>query len=403
MLRRRHALTLMGGALAAPALIRRPRAADPIVLGDLNSYTALPAFTLPYRQGWRLALAEINESGGVLGRPLKVVSRDDGGNPGDALTTANELVRREGVAMLMGTLLSHVGLAVSDYAARRHKVFLAAEPLSDALVWSKGTATTFRLRPGTYVQAAMLAERAAKLDAARWAVVAPNYEYGQSAVAAFKTLLKERRPDVTFIEEQWPPLFKIDAGSVTQALVRAEPEAVFNVTFGTDLVKFAREGSLRGLFDGRPVVSMLTGEPEWMAPLGAELPPGWTVTGYPWDTLDTPAHSRFRAAYTARFGETPRMGSVVGHTTLHTLAKAMETAGTAETDAVAEALRGLPVDSPFGGIRFRDVDQQSTMGTFVGTTAVKDGQGALVDWTYKDGAAYLPNEETARGWRKVGR
>jgi branched-chain amino acid transport system substrate-binding protein len=204
---------------------------------------------------------------------------------------------------------------------------------------------------------------------------------------------------VTFIAEQWPPLFDIDAGAVTQALANAKPDALFNVTFGTDLVKFVREGSVRGLFDGRDVVSMLTGEPEWMNPLGAEVPEGWLVTGYPWDTLDTPAHQRFRQAYEARFDEPPRMGSVVGHSSLHALAKAMRTAGTADTDPMLGAMRGLDLDTPFGPIRFRAVDQQSTMGTFVGRTARKGDRGALVDWTYKDGADYLPPAETVRQWR----
>ena len=399
MMFRRSLLALLGGAAALPLVSRPGRTQSPIRIGDLNSYTALPAFTVPYRQGWKLALAEINDSGGVLGRPLEVISRDDGGNPGDALTVANNLVRRERVSMLMGTLLSHVGLAVADYAARRRRLFLASEPLTDALAWSKGNPYTFRLRPGTYVQAAMLAERAAKLDAKRWAVVAPNYEYGQSAVEAFKRLLKEMRPDVEFIAEQWPPLFKIDAGAVTQAVANAEPDAIFNVTFGTDLVKFVREGSVRGLFEGRAVVSMLTGEPEWMNPLGAEVPEGWIVTGYPWDSLDTPAHNAFRDAYRARFDAPPRMGSVVGYSSLHALAKAMTLAESSETEPMLQAMRGLSLDTPFGGIRFRESDQQSTMGTFVGKTTRKGDRGALVDWTYKDGAAYLPPAETVRAWR----
>ena len=92
------------------------RAAEPIKIGDLNSYTRLPAFSLPYKSGGELALEEINQAGGVLGRPLQVISRDDGGKPGDAVTAANELVSREGVSVLIGTLLSHVGLAVSDFA-----------------------------------------------------------------------------------------------------------------------------------------------------------------------------------------------------------------------------------------------------------------------------------------------
>jgi len=399
MLDRRSLLALIGGTAATPLVPATSRGADPIVIGDLNSYTQLPAFTVPYRKGWKLALDEINDGGGVLGRPIEVISRDDGGNPGDALTVANELVRREGARMLMGTLLSNVGLAVASYAARRQRPFLASEPLTDALAWSKGNRYTFRLRPGTYVQAGMLAERAAKLDAKRWAIVAPNYEYGQSAVEAFKNLLTAKRPDVTFVEEQWPPLFDIDAGAVTQAVASAEPEAIFNVTFGTDLVKFVREGTVRGVFDKPTVVSMLTGEPEWMNPLGDEVPAGWIVTGYPWDSLDTDAHARFRAAYRARFDEPPRMGSVVGYSSLHALARAMERGDGSDPEAVVTGMRGLTMPTPFGRIRFREVDHQSTMGTFVGRTAQKGDRGALVDWTYKDGAAYLPDTATARKWR----
>lgn len=372
---------------------------EPIRIGDLNSYTSLPAFSLPYRNGWRLALEEINASGGVLGRPLEVISRDDGGKPGDAITVANELVSREGVDMLMGTLLSHVGLAVADFANQKKIVFLAAEPLTDALAWSKGNPYTFRLRPGTYVQAAMLAEEAAKLPAKRWATVAPNYEYGQSAVAAFKALLTEKRPDVEFVAEQWPALFKIDAGPTVQALARGAPDAIFNVTFGGDLAKFVREGSVRGLFEDREVVSLLTGEPEWNAALGDELPQGWIVTGYPWQDLDTPDHRRFAEAYEARFGETPRMGSVVGYATLHSLAKATAQAGSTETDALTAALRGLELETPFGPITYRAVDQQSTMGTFVGRTTLEDGVPAMADWRYADGADYLPPQDAVKALR----
>ncbi len=376
------------------------RAAEPIRIGDLNSYTSLPAFSVPYRKGWQLALEEINAAGGVLGRPVEVISRDDGGKPAEAITAANELVTRGRAEILMGTLLSHVGLAVSDFARQRRVIFLAAEPLTDTLVWEQGNPVTFRLRPGTYVQAAMLAEQAAKLPARRWVTVAPNYEYGKSAVEAFRRLLKAKRPDVEFVAEQWPALGKIDAGATVQALARAEPEAIFNVLFGPDLAPFVREGRTRGLFEGREVVSLLSGEPEWIDPLKSEAPEGWIVTGYPWYALDTPAHTAFRRAYEAKFGEYPRMGSVVGYVALHMLAQAIEQAGGTETEALAAALRGLRMDTPFGPIEMRASDQQSTMGTFVGRLTVQDGMPRMVDWTYGDGAHYLPGPDEVADLRR---
>lgn len=370
-------------------------AEDPIRVGDLNSYTRLPAFTLPYQKGWQLAVEEINAAGGVLGRPIEVISKDDGGTPGDAVTVANDLVSKENVAVLFGTLLSNVGLAVSDFAKRRKVPFIAAEPLTDTIAWSQGNRYTFRLRPGTYVQAAMLAEEAAKLPAKRWATVAPNYEYGKSAVKAFKTLLSEKRPDIEWVDEQWPALFKIDAGATVQAVAHSNPDAIFNVTFGTDLAKFVREGTLRGLFEGREVVSVLGGEPEWIDPLKDEAPQGWIVTGYPWYAIDTPAHNRFKDAYMKRFDDYPRLGSVVGYATLMTIAEAIEKAGSTDSEAFVEAMLGLNVDTPLGPINFRMADQQSTMGTFVGRLTVQDGMPRMQEWRYGDGTEFLPPEDEA--------
>ena len=127
----------------------------------------------------------------------------------------------------------------------------------------------------------MLVPEAAKLHKKRWAIVYPNYEYGQSAAADFKAMLKKLQPGVEFVAEQAPPLGKIEAGAVVQALADAKPDAIFNVLFGADLTKFVREGNTRGLFKDRAVVSLLTGEPEYIEPLKDEAPVGWIVTGYP--------------------------------------------------------------------------------------------------------------------------
>src|ERR1700716_4229884 len=126
-----------------------------IKIGELNSYKVFPAFLDPYKKGWQLALEEINRSGGVLGRELEVASRDDGGTPGDAVRVAEELISREQVAVLMGTFASNVGLAVANLAQQRKVVFLAAEPLTDRIVWENGNRYTFRPRASTYIQVAM--------------------------------------------------------------------------------------------------------------------------------------------------------------------------------------------------------------------------------------------------------
>jgi branched-chain amino acid transport system substrate-binding protein len=373
---------------------------QPIKIGELNSYKVFPAFLEPYKKGWQLAQEEINASGGLLGRKLEIVSRDDGGTPGDAVRAAEELLSRERASVLMGTFASHVGLAVSNLAAQRKVLFLAAEPLTDKIVWENGNRYTFRLRPSTYMQTAMLIPEAAKLKKKRWAIVYPNYEYGQSATASFKKLLKQAQPDVEFVAEQAPPLGKIDAGAVAQALADAKPDAIFSSLFAADLQKFVREGNTRGLFRNTPVFNLLAGEPEYLDPLRDETPEGWWVTGYPWSEINTPDHRRFREAYEKRWKDYPRAGSVVGYASVYAIAGAVQKAKAADTEQLVAALKGLETPSPFGPIVWRSIDHQSTMGAYVGQLAKRDGKGVMVNWRYAGGEKFQPSDQEIRALRK---
>ncbi len=388
-----------GIALAALALSGAVHAQGTIKIGEINSYKAQPAFLEPYKKGWELAVEQVNAAGGVLGKKLEVVSRDDNGNPGDAVRVAEELVSREGVVLICGTFLSNTGLAVTDFAKQKKVFFLAAEPLTDKITWQNGNRYTFRLRPNTYMQSAMLVPEAAKLKKKRWAVVYPNYEYGQSAAATFKAQLKQLQPDVEFVAEQAPPLGRIDAGAVAQALADAKPDAIFNVLFGADLAKFVREGHTRGLFKGREVVSMLTGEPEYIEPLKDEAPVGWIVTGYPYYGIQTEDHKKFFLAYFRKYNEYPKLGSVVGYSTILSIADGIRKAKSTDTEKLIAAFEGLVVGTPFGKVTYRAVDHQSTMGAFLGRTALEGQKGVMVDYAYLDGAKYLPSDAEVKKLR----
>ncbi|NGM88659.1 ABC transporter substrate-binding protein [Parapusillimonas sp. SGNA-6] len=390
--------TLMGAA-ALFAMAASVSAQDIIKIGELNSYKTQPAFLGPYKKGMELAVEQINAAGGVNGKSLQLVIKDDNSNPGDAVRAAEELLTRDKVDVLAGTFLSHIGLAVTDFAKHKKQFFLASEPLTNKIVWADGNRYTYRLRNSTYMQVAMLIPAAVKMNKKRWAIVYPNYEYGQSAVATFKTLLKQAQPDVEFVAEQAATLGKIDAANVVQALADAKPEAMFNVLFATDLSKFVRAGTQRNFFKDLSVVSMLTGEPEYLDALGAETPEGWVVTGYPWYAIDTPEHNRFLKAYQDRFNDYPRLGTVVGYNTILSLAAGIKKAGSTETEALIQAFKNLEVDTPFGRIVYRGLDHQSTMGAYVGKLAIKDGKGIMTDFVYVDGASVQPPDELVKQWR----
>ncbi|HEV8311262.1 MAG TPA: ABC transporter substrate-binding protein [Methylomirabilota bacterium] len=387
-------------------------AQGPIKIGEINSYSGVgAAFTAPYRAALEMALDEINARGGVLGRKIEVVFRDDKLRPDEGIKHAQELVFQEKVDFLMGTFSSAVGLAVSDFAKKNKIVFLAAEPLTEALTWEKGHRYAFRVRPHTWAQGRMLADRAAKLPYSRWANIGPDYEYGHKAWEGFWNRLKELKPGLTEVSSSFP---KLGAGQYLDhinKLVAANPEAVYTSLFGGDWIAFVKQATPFGLFAGERkkfVVGILLGEPEYIDPLGKDAPDGMLVTGYPWYGIDTPAHKAFVERY-GRFvsqkhpslAKYPYQGSLVGYITMISMAEAIRKAGTTDAENVVKAMEGLKVDTPTGPITFRASDHQSTMGAWVGTTRFDPQRGVAVmaDWEYVPGEKILPTDEEVKRLR----
>jgi branched-chain amino acid transport system substrate-binding protein len=384
------------------SLVSGVAAQGSIKIGEINSFSGIGApFTGPYRQAVEMAVEEANAKGGVLGRKVEVIFRDDKGQPAEAVKQAQELVSGEKVALISGTFLSNVGLAVSDWAKQNRTLFVAAEPLTEAITWSKGHDHVFRVRPNTYEQGRMLAEKAGKLKYTKWATIGPNYEYGKRAWETFRDRLKQLKPEVQVVGEHWPTLGKLEAGPFVTAILNQNPEALYVSLFGSDWLAFVREAQKRGLFQKTFVVGILLGEPEYIDPLKLEAPEGMLVTGYPWYDVDIPAHKDFVARFTKKFDQNPVLGSLVGYITYLSIFEAIRKAGSTDTDKLVAAFRGLKVETPIGPISYRASDGQSTMGAWVGTTKVdaKRGVGVMVNHEYVPGERVLPSDDEVKKLR----
>jgi branched-chain amino acid transport system substrate-binding protein len=397
---RRH---LLAGGVAVLAA-RRPAfsaEARPIRIGEVNSAGPQPSFVEPYRRGWILAQEQLNAAGGVLGRPLETIFRDDTGDPRRTEAAAKELVEKERVALLAGGLLPEPSLALARAAAALRRPCLITGSASDALVGQGGNSRggnpwTYRLRPGLHFTCGALAREAVALEGRRWSIVAPKDSDGEAAADRFREVLMAERSGVTFLEPLFFERGRLDAGATVQALLASRAEAMLTLGFGNDLLNFVRQGNTRALFERMRVASLLAGAPEYLEPLGHEAPEGWVVTGYPWATLENPAHVRFRDAYRARWNAAPRLGSVLGYDAV-----------TAIAGAITAAARGGALPQPraladgFSELRFQTVlgtgevlmraDRQSTLGVFVGRTALRQGVGEMVDWRHIDAKDQLPS------------
>jgi branched-chain amino acid transport system substrate-binding protein len=245
----------------------------------------------------------------------------------------------------------------------------------------------------------MLVEAVKAKGVKSWAIVAPNYEYGQSAAANFKRLIGVAT-GAKIVAEQYPALGKIDAGATVAALDNAKPEGIFNALFGADLTVFVREGNTRGLFENRTVASLLTGEPEYLLPLGDEAPEGWVVTGYPWEQIASPAHRAFVEAYRSKYHDTPRLGSLLGYLVGYMMRDLLNAAGGTETEKLRAALDGATFTTIVGPVLMRAADHQSTLGAWVGETTKVGKLGTMKNWNYEDGANYLFPEAEVKAARK---
>lgn len=390
---------LFASGVAAAFAASPVLAQDVVKIGDINSYKAQPAHLENYKRGMELAIEQVNATGGVNGKKVVLILRDDNANPGEAVRVAEELVSREQVHALSGSFLSHVGVALGDFAKQKKVFFLATMSLSDRMIWQHGNRYTFRLRAGTYTQTAMLVQEAAKLKKKRWALIYPNYEFGQSAATTFKQMLKAVQPDVEFVAELAPPLGKLEPGSVVQALADAKPDAIFNVLFSADLIKFTRAGNTRGLFNNVSVVSLVTGEPENLEPLKDDAPENWIVTGYPYRDAKTDGHAEFFKAYQTKYNDYPRLSSVMGYANIMSIVTGMRKAKSTDTEKLVDAFANLDVSTPFGKITYRAIDNQSTIGSFVGKTKLINGVGVMVESIYLDGEKFQPSDEEVRKLR----
>jgi len=381
-----------------------PTGSNPIRIGEINTYSpsALSGFMPSYKNGILLAVQEANEAGGALGRPLEVVFRDDKLIPAEAARQAESLIQDEKVDLLAGTFTSDVGVAVAEAATRMKRIFIASEPRTDALIWDKGSRYVFRIRTSQSMMIEMLLERAKSVPQKRWAVVGPSYQGGKRIATVFKERLGQIRPDVTFVGDYYYDSGKMNGEHAAAALEAMKPDAMLSVVYGTDLLPFVRAGNQHGLFRDRLVVNPLAGDPEYLDTLGAEAPEGWLVLGYPWRDDNRPAQRKFADTYQGWAKMEPDAGALVGYMTIQAIAAGIARAGSLETEALIAGFRGLEYDSPIGRIRIRPGDHQATVGNWIGTLGRKDGRGIVKDWTFLDGANYLPPEDEARTRRPAG-
>jgi len=371
--------------LAAPAA---PAAAQgkPIRIGEINSYSGLATvYTFPYREGLLMAAKEINDAGGVLGRPIEFVFRDDKLKPDEAVKAARELVSQEKVDFLAGCISSGVGLAISAYAKDTKTLYFATHCQTSRLTWDDGhpyiAHTTNNVNQ--YVRA--IAKKASTFPYKKWAHISPDYEYGHNVWDEFIGYLKELKPDVEVSQQNWPKLGETDHSAYITALLQSGADAFISSVWGAQEIAFVKQARPFGLLQKIPFFSASVGNPDELEPLAKEAPVGAITPGFAWYDEGMqkrhPALMEWVNKFQTQTKKPPTLGASWGYASAYIIAEAIRRAKSTDTDKVIAALdEGFDMQFPWGKVVMRGCDHQAIPPQWVGKVKMSaEGKAVLAD------------------------
>lgn len=331
-------------------------------------------FGEPTVKGAQMLVDEVNAKGGVAGKKLQLVVRDTKGNADEAVRVSRELILKENVDFLVGTLTSAEGPAVSPIAKENKIVFIAPITKTDQLTSPANLHPyVFRTAATTTTEGRSAAEIMARWkDVKKVGTISYDYAYGQDVTKSFVEHLKKLRPDITIVDQQWPKLGEQEYTPFINAQMGKKPDAVFSSLWGGGFVTFAKQAKPVGFFDAvkyNVVAAGEAGSVESAKSMGQDYPFGIWANSYDvfnWDS-GPQSHKDYIArikAYTKE--EVPSSWPLVGYMAMQSLVAAIQKANSTDAEKVSAALRGLSWDSPIGKQTIRAKDHNATRGQFWG-------------------------------------
>ena len=382
------------GSMAAQA------AEDPIKLGAVyirsGSASSYGAFA---EQGMKLAIEQINDNGGVLGRQLEYEIEDSQGNSGTAIQAMRKLVYQENVDALMGIDSSGVAQGVASTVPQLQTPLIITHAATPDVTGKMCNDYVYRLSVNIVQNMRGAAEIAADSGAKRWTTIGPDYAFGRQSWDFFGQALKEKNPDAELMSETAFPRFGAEEFTpFINSIMDADPDGVLISLWGGDLVNFVRQASDLGFFDQDMEIMFTVGAAtEVLDALGEQMPEGvWLGTRYWFDAYDNPTNRDFVAAYKERYDKAPSYNAEGAYAAVYAYKAAMEKAGTTDGPKVAETLAGMSFDSPTGEITFRAGDHQTLVGPTWGKAGPMDdefGIRSLTDVHVFDGEDVTPAVE----------
>jgi len=297
--------------------------------------------------GVKLAVEEINASGGVMGKKLELVSRDTQMKPDIASAVAKELLTKEGVKIFIGPATSAESLAVSEFAKNEKVVDINPSAKAEALTGSNWHDYIFQLPPTTEVDGKRTAALLKEIGAKNVCFTGFDYPYTQDLFRGIRANLGDIKDAGNYLV----PLGATDYNTVVTQLLGNNCDTIMGTTWGPGFVAFVKQATPFGLFKNKKLVwGSNLGEYAVAAALKGDFPEGlWATASDLWYGNASPAHAKFQENLAKLQGKKETgMWSITGYNSVYLAKAGIEKAKSTEPTAVAQAMKGLKFASPLG-------------------------------------------------------
>jgi branched-chain amino acid transport system substrate-binding protein len=345
----------------------------PIVIGFIHSMSgAMSMYGISSEAGGKIAIDEINAAGGVLGRPLKMITRDDKLNPETGLREAKDLLLSEKADFLTGTISSAVALAISDYVKREKKLFLVNISQTSSLTEENWHRYIFRIDTNAvpywgYAPAIALAKtwKAKKIISLGF-----DYETGKNSLKGFKEKYLSLVPDAKIIDELWAPLGTTDFTAYITKMANSGADAFFLACiYGGGELAFTKQAYAFGLYDKMKAIQPCAGDVEtwYEVKKGEPYPKGALATcRYPYWAIKDPRNKAFVEKHNKLVGFPPSYGAMNQYFIIYALKAAIEKVKAVDTEKIIGALEGMTLNTFVGKVPIRAYDHQAMMPNWYG-------------------------------------
>ncbi|MFI5340616.1 MAG: ABC transporter substrate-binding protein [Candidatus Methylomirabilales bacterium] len=399
----RFGIGILAVVLGAVLLAQPAQGQQPIKVAMIDTTTgAFALYGLAGIEGAKIAVAELNAAGGVLGRKVEMIVRDDAAKPDVGAREIRDVILREEVAAVFGPVSSGVLLAMSEVARENKTILIAHTSNTERAFVERGHRYIFSVVPNTFIEGSAMGQYMAQKPYKKYMIIGPDYEFGHIQAEAFERRLKENKKDVEIIGHVWPKGGETDFTSYITAIIAAKPDAVYGNLFGSDLIAFTKQAKGYDFFKKFPFAALY--DVDTLQGLGKDAVEG--VIGYergPFHVIRKLAPSQrfedFITKYRAATNKYPSTWAINAYDGIMAWAKAVKKANTVDTEKVVDALEGLELDSLRGpGHYIRKVDHQANVGSYIGVVAWDKNFPDFAIW--KD-ATYIPGDKVWRSEAEV--